>query len=49
MESRSLEALEELEQFAQTGELPEIDLPDIALPDVALPDVAAAPKKLETE
>jgi len=49
LESRSLEALEDLEQFAQTGELPEFDLPDIPLPDVKLPGVAAGPSKPQTE
>jgi membrane protein required for colicin V production len=43
-QTRSLEALEQLEHFAQTGELPEIDLPQ-----VQLPDVAAGPRNLETE
>jgi hypothetical protein len=45
LESRSLEALEELEHIAQTGELPAIELPGIKLPEIELPDVAAAPKK----
>jgi len=50
LESRSLEALEELEHIAQTGELPAIEVPDIQLPELELPDVklmdvAAAPKK----
>ena len=53
-ETRGLEALEQLEHIAQTGELPEIDLPDIALPDIALPDVelpdvAAGPRKPQAE
>ncbi len=44
VQSRSLETLEQLELFAQTGELPEIDLPQ-----VPLPAVAAGPKEPRTE
>jgi hypothetical protein len=49
LESRSLEALEQLEHIAQTGELPALDLPQIDLPDVELPDVAAGPRKPQAE
>ena len=44
VQSRSLEALEQLEHIAQTGELPEIDLPQIELPAVA-----AGPRKPQAE
>jgi membrane protein required for colicin V production len=44
LESRSLGALEQLELFAQTGELPELDLPR-----VPLPAVAAAPREPQSE
>jgi membrane protein required for colicin V production len=43
-QSRSLEALEQLEHIAKTGELPAIDLPDIELPAVA-----AGPRKSQAE
>jgi membrane protein required for colicin V production len=43
-QTRSLEALEQLEHIAQTGELPEIDLPQ-----VKLPAVAAGPRKPQAE
>jgi membrane protein required for colicin V production len=49
LESHSLEALEDLEHFAQTGEIPEMDLPDIPLPEVKLPQVAAGPSEPQTE
>jgi membrane protein required for colicin V production len=45
LQSRSLEALEQLEHFAQTGELP----PDLDLPQIPLPSVAAGPKKPQAE
>ena len=44
VQSRSLDALEQLERIAQTGELPQIDLPDIELPAVA-----AGPRKPQAE
>lgn len=46
LESRSVKALDDLEHFAQTGELPEdLDLPDVPIPD--LPQVAAPPPPKE--
>jgi membrane protein required for colicin V production len=44
LQSRSLKALEQLEHFAQTGELPEVDLPQIDLPAVA-----AGPRRPQAE
>ena len=44
-QSRSLEALEELEHFAQTGELPSY----LELPQFELPPVAAGPREPQPE
>jgi membrane protein required for colicin V production len=44
VQSRSLEALEQLEHIAKTGELPQIDLPQ-----VELPAVAAGPRRPQAE